>query len=585
MNRLPRRGRDAGMGLVAVIAVTAIMATLVIASTAIALSSLHHGKRTADWDAALAAAYAGVEEYRSNLTSDATYQRYGNPAAPFTVASGSAPLVVLPPTPNPAFGLGPDGSWATVPGSDGAARYRYEVDTAGFGSDGLIRVRSTGAVGEHTRSVVASITQDGYIRFLYWSDYELTQSMAESADCKDTNWNTAANRLKYSWEGRSDIKCVPQAFLSRDVLDGPVYTNDHLWICGTKFKGPVYSMTTKTPRYTLPEFDCDYPTFAVPGGPMVPDSKIEMPATSSELRRETRSDLPGVPRPGCLYTGPTSITFTGDGYMQVRSRWTRYTQVAGNGSTSGSNNVSRCGMPGTQPGQLGSTGGARVPVIEGSLAYVQNVPSVTTDVNYTAQTAANRTALCGASDDSANGLGYPTTNEWLLTAGTYGCAVGDVFASGVLDGRTTIVAENRLWVVGDMTYAGTDDILGLIGQTSVTVWHPLKAYNMSLFGKGNRKIEAAILSVNGTFEAQSWGHGDPIGVLHVYGSIAQKYRGRVGGDRLQGGAASGYDKNYRYDPRFETVTPPKFLRATNTAFKTGQIAEVSPAFDTAGNAH
>ena len=575
---------DRGMGMVMVIAVTAIMATLVIAATAMALSSQRHGKRTADWDAALAAAYAGVEDYRSNVTRDSSYWRYGNPAAPFTVASGSAATVMPPPAPNPAFGLGAEGSWATVPGSDSAARFRYEVDTSTYQTNGLIRVRSTGAVGERTRSVVAAINQEGFIRFLYWSDYEVPVMFVDTPSCKDNNWDTTHNRLKYAWEGRT-YDCGGIQFASSDVIDGPLYTNDHLTICGATFNDVVYTMTTMTPKYT--DNGCGEPTFAVAGSPTTPPTRIDLPPTNAEMKREVRYDLPAdVPDPGCLYTGPTSITFTGDGYMRVRSPWTRFTQVAGTGATSGTNNASRCGMPGAATGQLGSDDGAKVPVVEGSLVFVQNVPSVPTDVNYTAQTAATRTALCGASDDSTNGVGYPATGE-SADIGTYGCTVGDAFVSGVLRGHTTITAENDLWVVDDITYATDDDVLGLVGQTSVTVWHPLKSHDEydydDLLPGTDRTIEAAILSVTGTFQVQNYMWGNPIGTLTVRGSITQKYRGPVGtsfGDMR----ASGYDKSYHYDSRFQTISPPKFLKATVTTFQATQFAEVSPAFDATGNA-
>ncbi|MCL2454188.1 MAG: hypothetical protein FWD18_02625 [Micrococcales bacterium] len=574
---------DRGMGLVMVIAVAAIMATLLIAGTAVALNSQQHGARTADWDAARAAAYAGVEEYRSRVTSDSTYWRYGNPAAPFTVLSGSAATVTMPPTENPALGLGPGGTWAEVQGSEGVARFRYEVDTSTYLRNGLIRVRSTGLVGQHTRSVVASITQEGFIKFLYWTDYEVSSLTVAQATCRNNNWDNTLNRLKYFYEGRNETQCPPIQFASRDIIDGPLYSNDHLRICGAQFNDVVFTMTTMNPKFVTPA-GCGAPRFAVAGSPQTPDARVDLPPTNAEMKRETRYDLPiDVPNPGCLYTGPTSIRFTADGYMQVRSPWTKFTQVAGTGATSGRNDASRCGTPGTAPGQLGSPDGARVPVIEGSLAFVQDVPSSTTDVNYTAQTAANKQALCGASNESMNGIGYPVANE-VAAIGTYGCTVGDVFVSGVLNGHTTVAAEKNVWVVDNLTYAEGDAILGLVGQSSVTVWHPVRAGNANLLPNHDRTIRAAILSVTGTFTVQNYEHGVPIGTLYVYGSIAQKYRGPVGTGYADGTQVSGYDKAYHYDARFQTISPPKFLKTTITTFLASQFAEVPAAFDADGNA-
>ncbi|MCL2466198.1 MAG: hypothetical protein FWF02_04815 [Micrococcales bacterium] len=568
---LQRRGNgivgDQGMSLVAVIAVTAIIATVVIAGTAVALSSNRLGRHTADWSAALAAAYAGVEDYRSNLTNEPDYWRYGDPTAPFTIASGSS-AVVLPPVPNPAFGLGAAGTWATVRGSD--AKFRYEVDTSTYLTNGLIRVRATGAVGDETRSVVASITQDGFIKFLYWTDYEVSSVFVDQTACKANNWDTVHNRLKYAWEGRDKDQCGVIQFSQRDVIDGPMYTNDHPTICGGKFNDVVYTMTPKNPKYELPA-GCSKPSFAVPDSPTSPDVRIDLPPTNAEMKRETRYDL-GT-SPGCLYTGPTSITFTSDGYMQVRSPWTKFTQTAGAGSTSGLN-PSRCGTPGTAAGQLASSGGAKVPVVEGNLVFVQSVPTATTDVNYSPQTP--EAVRC-----TTNGLGYPASNE-SAPAGTYGCTVGDVFVSGVVRGHMTVASENNLWVVGDITYAGSDDVLGLVGQKAVMVWHPVRSNDTNVLPGTNRTINAAILSVAGTFQVQNYDRGTPTGVLDVHGSIAQKYRGPVGASYTDGVIAHGYDKSYHYDSRFKTISPPKFLKATAITFQTSQIAEVSAAFDATG---
>ena len=63
-----------------------------------------------------------------------------------------------------------------------------------------------------------------------------------------------------------------------------------------------------------------------------------MPATNQELLQETRSDLRDstVPRPGCLYTGPTTITLLDNGKMTVHSPWTKATQIVGVPASGGS---------------------------------------------------------------------------------------------------------------------------------------------------------------------------------------------------------------------------------------------------------
>ena len=98
---------------------------------------------------------------------------------------------------NPAFGVGAAGTWGAVAGSDSTAFYRYEVDNSKYSLSGTLRIRATGRVGKVTRSVVANLKQQGFIDFLYFSDYEIQdpdQSGASVTTC-----------VKYAWAGRPSI--------------------------------------------------------------------------------------------------------------------------------------------------------------------------------------------------------------------------------------------------------------------------------------------------------------------------------------------------------------------------------------------
>ena len=72
------------------------------------------------------------------------------------------------------------------------------------------------------------------------------------------------------------------------------------------------------------------------------------------------------------------------------------------------------------------------------------------------------------------------------------------------------------------------------------------------------QIQAAILSVKHSFVVQNWGDGDPLGTLNVTGAIAQSFRGPVG-TGTSSALATGYYKNYVYDPRLAYLQPPYFL--------------------------
>ena len=66
------------------------------------------------------------------------------------------------------------------------------------------------------------------------------------------------------------------------------------------------------------------------------------------------------------------------------------------------------------------------------------------------------------------------------------------------------------------------------------------------------------------------------GTLHVFGAIAQKYRGLV---VISGGTiTAGYAKNYGYDQRLKYDSPPHFLDPVASAWQVVTWAEQKPAF-------
>lgn len=570
-----RIGGDRGLALPLVIGVSALLLILVSVSVSYSVGGLRQSKNTQDWSGALAAAYAGIEEYQSRIADDSTYMQYGNSASTFSTGS----TLSMPNPSNPAFGLGQTGSWAAVAGSDGTAQFRYEVNTAQYAATGTIRLRSTGRVGDDTRSIVADLRQEGFIDFLYFTDYEI-QDPAISGD--------ATTCVKYAWQGRPS-GCSEIAFGSNDVLRGPVHSNDTLRICDSTFEGTVTTgyKPASGIKYAAKDSNgssCGGQVFQLVGYPAY-SPVVGMPATNSQLKRETRSDLTtnGVPRPGCLYTGPTRITLNAAGTITVRSPWTKKTRIAGDPATSGTT-PSACGTVGTGTGQLGSTAGATFTMPENNVIYVQSVPAVTTDPNYWASTAKPTGLTCtGASGGTTvgNGIGYPMANEKAPadsgSLASYGCRNGDVFVSGTVDGHQTIAAENYVYVVDNIYYEDAqDDVLGLVGNNAVWVWNPVNSSNVSLLNNNGRRIDSTILSVAHTFQVQNYTKGGNRGTLTVNGSIAQKFRGVVRN------GSNGYAKDYKYDQRLRYMAPPKFLSPVTTTYGVNVWVEIEPVFKADG---
>jgi hypothetical protein len=348
-----------------------------------------------------------------------------------------------------------------------------------------------------------------------------------------------------------------------------------------------------------------------------------MPATNTAMKAQTYTDLTRTP--GCLYTGPTRITFTADGKMNVVSPWTRVTNVRSDG-TGGTTNAAVCGSIAA----LQSTSGATVPVPPNNLVYVQSVPGSSNDPNYTATSSVPRVTggsyTCLGSDGSSaitgsstsagwsfqNGtatIRYPAANEdpasffnsgssWDTTTPAYGCRDGDVYVSGTLNGKVTVASDNYVYATGDITYKDrSNDLLGLVGNNGVFVWNPMQNQSYTYDGSmqsyktvdgtgtallpKNREIDAAILSPAHTFMVQNYNLGTPRGALTLFGSIAQNYRGTVA--RTRGSSVvTGYAKNYAYDGRLITVPPPYYLKPTTASFKVASYASTRPAFTSTG---
>jgi hypothetical protein len=598
---------DEGIALVIVIGISVVLLLLVTVALNASLSAVKTSKSDESWNGAIAAAYAGIEDYKSKLANDSGYYRYGNSSSQFTISSGSN--VTAPSTTNPAFGTGVSGTWAVIP--DGNAHdqdyayYRYEVDNHAYVDSGTLRVRATGKVGDQTRSVVANLKQTGFIDFLYYTTYEITDPVLGGL--------TAAQQLsctKYAYAGRPSSGCGALAFGAFDVINGPMHTNDTFRSCGSTFNGAV--TTSYYPasgdayvRGNATSAGC--PTGTVehfPKGKPASVSTLELPQTNKTMFNEVRTDIPlDTPRPGCLYTGPTKITFTADGKMTVRSPWTKVTRISNAAGTSGTT-PTECGLPGIGTGQLGSAGGATVTVPARNLIYVQDVQFVSTAVSATQPQWQTNTypkkPVSGtySSTDCTNGnfLGYPIANEDIRTgiSSAYNCKKGDVFVEGIVDGEVTINAENYIYVTNDLVYDSTapNSVLGLVAQNQVWVWNPVHDWNgvtgtnaaATRFYSGDRKINAAMLSVNKTFQVQNYDVGGPRGSLIITGAIAQKFRGPVAtGNTTTGALTTGFSKNYNYDERFKYTAPPKFLSPVSTTYGVSTIVESKTAYNPDGS--
>jgi hypothetical protein len=534
------RSEQTGIALTSVVIVSFIMMLLVGSTVSFAVNSLDLSRRDQDWNAAMAAAEAGIDDYLYRLNRIDAYWQYSsaNPA----------------PDGNQAFTR-----WVSVPGAPNDARFRYTVDARTFLTDGTVKIASTGMVRGVTRTVYATVRRRNFLDYLYFTEYETKDPAIYNTGAPDNDPFTPAvaqqqcARHYYDTPARNP-NCVSISFFSRDVIRGPLHSNDAIRISGNpQFLGDT---STSWNPSSLPRWlGTGSPTFVKAGDPRYLPP-LTIPPSNVSIKNQTNPTLGGT---GCLFTGPTRITLNSSGTMNVTSPLTR----SGNCPT-----------------------GNNRPLPANGVIYVQGVPASTSDPNYSA---------CPATHP----LRQPRSG-WVIPSNDitlYGNCAGDAFVSGTLKGRLTIASANNIIVVGNTTYAtginGTD-ILGLVADNYVEIFHPVSC--TSTTGNpprctawaditptfNNATVHAAILSVNHSFRVQNYRLGSPKGDLSIFGAIAQRYRGIVGtfsGNNV----VTGYEKDYVYDQRLKYQSPPHFLDPVKSAWGIATWAEVKPCYpDTTG---
>ena len=439
-------------------------------------------------------------------------------------------------------------------------------------------------MGDSTRSVIADLKQEGFNDYVYYTNFEVHGSVHQ---------RRPVDLRRLLLESAEQLHQHPVR--AGDILRGKVHSNDRLLICGSTFQGTVTTASQTNPIYAI-NGGCSDGTFLA--GKPVKTQAITMPPTNSQMKTETRNDLPGqVPSPGCLFTGPTSVTLNSDGTMTVVSPWTKKTQTAARQHRNDARDV-RCGRDRVQPARA-TPAAAKFTVPADNLIYVQNVPSTSTDPNYWAANTYPTGFTCSNKGTRNEGWSFGID----LPDDERGHALQlDRDRTGVRmpqrrslheghpagardDGRRELHLRRRATSSTTTTSrtcsassARTPCGSGTRCRTSSTTPAPAATAARPLLGT-NRTIYGAILSVAHTFQVQNYHVGGARGTLKIVGSIAQNFRGTVGM------GSNGYLKDYGYDTRLTYLSPPKFLVPTSTVFDTTQLAGVPAAFTKTGAAN
>jgi hypothetical protein len=515
------RNDESGLAMIVAISVVMLMTMIPLAIFTQGIQQMPLSRHGQDHEAALAAAEAGVDEYLNHLAQNQNYWTYsaGNP----------------PPDGNDAFT-----DWVAVPGpNNNGGSFRYSVNTTQTASTGIVYITSSGKVRDLIRTVKVGLRRQGFLDYLWLTDYEIidpTLSGANASQCQFRAWqrNTAVGGTVYGPNSLSSCQAV--YWTTQAVMNGPVHSNDGLYVCGNpQFNGDTdtyYNQRVSNSVAGSTSFggpgafkangSCsNSPDWSRTGDP-ASGSLLAFPPANTEIKLQADGSVGGT---GCLYTGNTTITLKSTGKMDVVS-------------------------PRTLSTNSGCAPGTNLNLPANGVIYVQNVPTASGDPN--------RQSCSGT---SCNGI---------------------VSLSGTLRGQLTIAAQDDIVIVGNTqynTYPGGTDVLGLVADNDIYVRHPVTSGGANAAGSlTNPRIDAAMLSLNHSIYVQNWNKGAPLGVLTVNGVITQKFRGPVG--TFQAGTppvpVSGYDKDYNYDTRLKYLSPPYFLSPTQSAWVRLSYAELKP---------
>jgi Tfp pilus assembly protein PilX len=527
----PSLANDEGVALIFVIGIIMVMSILVATSVAYAISTKPAARHGQDWNAALAAAQAGVDDYVAKLNKSDSYAQ--------TIDCSNAALKGPKLAGNCTWTSSTAPGWVNVAGSTAKpGQFHYDVDASEFWKNGSVRLNSTGKVNGISRTIQVRVSRGGSTEFLYYTDFEDADPdnrvSYPSGPATDQCGKSGPSSAKYWFQTRSG--CSEIQFAGFDVLDGKVHFNDT----------PLMGNNGGTRPRFLQGFETADPNCTVAAGKPDSNGVAQDSLGKGKCWRSTSSAAPfvgtsgAVPAsplylpdnsdkfatfPGCQFTGDTRIRFNSNGTMDVWNTGSSSSTVTGPGTPAGfSCGVATNYKPATGQKYPGAKQTVAVP--NDMVIYVKN--STAGSGTCTPGQVVNGTDSGSNSGDViplGDGGGYATTDvtdisyfdpdditttqaqtwtrakpstQWKWTGPTttgpttsinsddhpktFDCGLGNVYVEGTVKGRVTIAAENNVVVTGNLTVSGASggtvpqgpDMVGLVAANSVVVYHPVR---------------------------------------------------------------------------------------------------------------
>lgn len=608
-----RASNDDGFSMVVTIgAISMLMATAAISMQAIS-NDQPHAQDDRERKAAFAAAEAGLQVYMHKLAVDASYWtrcavpadgvnlNWNKPNPP--AAEGTDPRV---------WKNLPDGTAAytmeILPANDEPRCLVTEPeDTVVDKKTATFRIRVTGQARTPTgtrvggkRSLIATFKRRSFLDFIYFTDFEVMDPITYTgfttvrndptlenpganpnpggAQRNIVQWgNDACAQYAYlrgegnrfrddqrfngnrnrgagvhrngNWQDLLGQKCSEIRFVTGDLVQGPLHSNDSIMICGQPIFGrspqdlvetsaPGDGRSGLTPNNTTtswrPDTSCsgNAPGVNYAGKSVTSQTrgtwkygtdKIVLPPSNRSLSDEA----------------PNEYTFVGQTTFNLQSNGIYVTGRDKNGTPYSNTRVN-------YPGN--------------GVIYVEDSTTA---------------PLCSRGYDLGDPYGTISGDT------RQGCGIANVM--GTYNQSLTIGAADDIVIRGNVRKSGAV-LLGLIANNFVRVYHPVTSQSNCRSGSStsnasgsltNPTIEAALLTLTHSFIVDNYMCGSDLGELTVEGAISQKFRGPVGtGGRNSG---SGYIKNYIYDDRLQVRSPPSFLDPVQASWRIKTYQEQAPA--------
>ena len=595
-NQMPNLRAQDGFTMAVVMLVMLVTTSFSLAAYAASGGEVPLVQRTTDSKKAYAAAEAGLAWYLQKLSADNDY---------WTKCTNVPDISPGVPAPVNQMGANPR-KWRPLP-SEPTAAYTVELipvapatacvagdDNTIQNEDGIVKIRVTGRAGRGgvvKRSLVSNLRRNGFLDFLYFTDYETgdptqlilsvngdrmkrcSKADAIAADAGTVNsCSQDENLATWADNGPAASGQPYQQGCQRWTRDGR-YDTANRWTGARLWDPPANTYANGEDRplgwheFTL---TCSLIQFA-------PGDKIRGPFHTNDAMLVCGNPWFGRNRPGAESEPIDRV-----------EHWGFYPACNGSDAPSTGNNSVRTNE---QAGVL------KLPDTNTELKNIAGTdPNSTTDYRFRGRTkivlSGSTMTVNGASmslpPDGViyieNGGSCPATDVLLPYAAAADC--GDAYVSGTYSQSLTIATERDVVVDGNVTRTtGTTALLGLIATNFVRVEHRMdddtpadttRCYGRANATSGNRTIEAAIMSLRHVFTVDNYQCGAPLGTLTVKGAIAQKYRGAVGTGNGTS-AATGFIKDYQYDDRLRFRSPPHFLPPVASAWRVLRTTEQSPA--------